>query len=390
MAVNEVRIQVDRKTFYRWGSQLRALRIAHTVPITVLPLSSSAGTTPFPSVQTPIRFRGLTFLSDIGRACSRPESMDDPARFFAILRYASAIDRFSRELRLDDSIGDMDPHKKKVLSDEFGCGMAFLVSRKVFGARLWLDFDSVATRDWVITAAPRSRRPDYLAIIRRNPSNSSDVMLLEAKGTQTSVSYCRSRQIPSGCAQLSKPIFQWYRPVNLLWRVVTGVALSYSASDRRTEIFVGDPEAGGPDAYEFTQPEQDVIVKSHYLRLAALTGDASLAFCLDQGGERSALDSPMQSMKLDGSDFKGSSLILQHESSMVRLFYGLRQETREELAAGRYDTLLTRIMSSDHPPLEGDADGDVIASVDADDLAVDMRFEGPEIARLDSDEEPEE
>jgi hypothetical protein len=81
----------------------------------------------------------------VGRACSRLERRDDPAKLFALLKYGTAMASGS-DLRLLDEQEDLDSHKKKVLSDEVGSGMALLVAEQTYGRTRWLDFETAQRR----------------------------------------------------------------------------------------------------------------------------------------------------------------------------------------------------------------------------------------------------
>lgn len=125
MAANSVELAVGSATFDRWYKAFGNLlvpRVASVHPVGTFPLSSS-----MPAV---LRFTGLRLLLQIGRACSRPEVVDDPSRLFGLLKYATSLSSgmgllvpsggSSRSLSLRSGIETLDSHKKAVMSDEFG------------------------------------------------------------------------------------------------------------------------------------------------------------------------------------------------------------------------------------------------------------------------------
>ena len=114
----DIRISVDRETGSRWLRAIQNLRRIYTVPV--------VATSAIPGLPTPpraIAVAGERLLLDIGRAASRPEATDDPARLFGVFRYASSISGAHSTLTLAADYHGLDTHKKKVLSDEFGCGI---------------------------------------------------------------------------------------------------------------------------------------------------------------------------------------------------------------------------------------------------------------------------
>jgi hypothetical protein len=84
MAAQSITLKVDAATFNRWASSLTVLRSRFRVPLR--PVSQL----PF-KLPRAIMFTGLELLRYLGLACSRLQSVDDPARLFGILRYATAL-----------------------------------------------------------------------------------------------------------------------------------------------------------------------------------------------------------------------------------------------------------------------------------------------------------
>ena len=150
-------IGVDKGTFLRWLNVFSDLQRVYEVPfrkVGSLPALSSLPPT--------LRFTGLDLLLDVGRACTRPEMVDDPERLFALFRYATKISTGDPNMRLTSQVSEMDTHKKKVLSDEFGCGFAFLAARRLLNTTMFLDTTTAVRGRWIGTASPKSRQPDYI------------------------------------------------------------------------------------------------------------------------------------------------------------------------------------------------------------------------------------
>ena len=175
----DITISVDNATFDQWTASLSVLQRSYLIPLVF--------TASIPGVASPpaaVDVTGERLLLDVGRACSRPEILDDPGRLFAVLRYASAVSDRYPVFTLTKPFWRLDTHKKKVLSDEFGCGAAFLLASELFGATTTIDLETAVANGWIATLAPKSRRPDYAV---RLPTGG--LVILEAKGTQSGPSY---------------------------------------------------------------------------------------------------------------------------------------------------------------------------------------------------------
>lgn len=220
--------------------------------VSLVPVGDCTALGPLPPA---VQFTGLELLFAIGRACSRPDVLDDPSRLFALFKYCNVIS-LADEFRLKRDVESVDSHKKKVLSDEFGCGMSFIVGSQCFGANFFLDFSTAVQRGWVATTAPKSRRPDYVT----KPSGvSGELTLLEAKGTQTSLQYSQQDQIPSGCNQLES--------VNLVdssysiqKRAVVGIALQGEDEPLATTCHVGDSVSKPGYTFTFSDDVDKCII----------------------------------------------------------------------------------------------------------------------------------
>src|SRR5437867_1273698 len=83
-------------------------------------------------------------------------------------------------LRRPRNRGAVAASRREPQTDEFGCGMAFVVASELFNATDFLDFETAVAQGFVNTRAPRSRRPDFLGFL--GPAR---VIILEAKGNQS-------------------------------------------------------------------------------------------------------------------------------------------------------------------------------------------------------------
>ena len=230
------------------------------------------------SLPTSVTLTGLELLLEIGLACARPSSFNDPALLFGLFRYATVLSANGTWLALDRNIRTLDRHKKGVLSDEFGCGMACMVARQFANVDNFLDLSDAIRLGWVRTNAPRSRQPDYVGVV----TGSTQLVVLEAKGSQGDRQYCRNKQVPSGCDQVSRvrPTAPGY---TLALRLVTSILLQREDQATRSSVFVGDPEEAAPYDYEFRDDVRQLCARHHFMRAAVLIGDEPLARALASG-----------------------------------------------------------------------------------------------------------
>jgi hypothetical protein len=274
-----------------------------------------------PGLAAQVQFNGLSLLLDIGVACTTPYHSGLHS-MFSILKYPSLISELPT-FRFRNGTAQIDTHKKKVVSDEFGCGAAFMVARSLFQKTQFLDFQTAVAVGLVQTNAPQSRQPDYLAW---GPQNSASIMLLEAKGTQTSLNYAAS-QIIDACDQLVQATV--IAPGYSQARVAVALALMRENSGNVTTIYVGDPDP--EPKYKVTPIGElvEVIRRSHYVRTALFTRDVELATYLKSGG----VDTPdrTERREVQGNTYFGSSLVMRSESSTLNVFVGLDARIRRAL-----------------------------------------------------------
>lgn len=267
-----------------------------------------------------LRFSGFDLLLDAGLACTRPEMVDDPERFFALFRYATKISTSHRNMKLTSEVSDMDTHKKKVLSDEFGCGFAFLVARRLLNTHIFLDTTTALRRGLVSTASPKSQQPDYIGW----DFTGNTVVVLEAKGTQ-SRGYCR-KQIAKGCDQIRSVSFR--KGLSVI-RVAVGVELKRENQRAKTTIFVGDPEEAEGLEYIFKVSPDEAIRRIHYARVAALIGDAEMLHELGKFLPKD--EGHLQELDFDQRTYVGSSFRFRHRDSLATLFVGIDEDVRSQV-----------------------------------------------------------
>jgi hypothetical protein len=189
-----IRIRIDKSTFDRLVQYWTSLPSTFTVPVEKVGNCSALGTIP-----QNITFNGLDLLLAIGQACSRPQLNFDPAQLFALFKYAGAIARTAGQLRLDDGLQKTDSHKLAVLSDEFGCGMSFLVARQLFGTTYFLDFETAVSNNWLQTTAKKRQRPDFVG---QAVGSGSNLVLLEAKAARVLTFIARTHRSQKGVSRL--------------------------------------------------------------------------------------------------------------------------------------------------------------------------------------------
>lgn len=328
MPVSSIRIGVDRATYIAWSRAMANLSRTFSVPVqTVGPVSA------LPPIPPTLSFTGVELLNDVGRACTRPDVSDDPERFFALFRYATKISRSVPNLRLASNGAIRDRHKAAVLSDEIGCGFAFLVASRLLGTSVFLDLHDAVARGLVSTSSPNSLMPDYIAL----PGPGGDTVVLEAKGTQ-SRRHCQTTQIPRGCDQVSSLNL----PGGGGLRVVIGVELRKDIHPTNTTVFVGDPEERRSFSYEFAGTPASVAVRQHYMRIAALIGDWPLR--REVGREREEAEAaPLATRVVGQREAVGSTFEIHSEGSITGFFVGIDLSAREELLAS--------LAKTDEPPV---------------------------------------
>jgi hypothetical protein len=271
-----------------------------------------------PGVGCPVLISGLSLLLDIGLSCTTPHH-DGMQSLFSLLKYPSLISQ-ANDFRFRTGTAQIDTHKKKVISDEFGCGAAFSIARNCFGKTHFLDFRTATEIGLVETAAPQSRQPDFLAW---SPQSPNSIMILEAKGTQTSLGYCSS-QVADSCEQLAQAnvVADGYTQT----RVGVGIALMREGAAHQTTIYVGDPEASKSYSYTLKGDVPTAIRRSHYLRVSLLIRDFELTGHLR--ADSPGYQARNELRRLGGKTFSGSSVSMVSPSSSMSLFVGLDSDIR--------------------------------------------------------------
>ena len=337
MSITSVKLLCGRSTLLRWIKIIRGLTVRYKVPV-----QGVGDLSALPQLPPDVAFSGLELLLDVGRACTRPEVSDDPERLFALFRYATKICADNENMRLSNVVYDMDTHKKKVLSDEFGCGFSFLISRHLLGTSVFLDTSTAIRRGWVQTESSRSKQPDYLSW----RTNNGVPVVLEAKGTQ-SKGYGK-KQIARGCDQVRAVVLP---RVSHAIRIVVGVELQRLDQEHETTVLVGDPESADRYEYAFRGSLVEIIARCHYFRVAALIGDTQLLAHL--GGHESEGEARLEEFEIGTRTYVGSALQFRHGDSSATFRIGIDQEVRGQLlASARYASLLERIQHADDSSVE--------------------------------------
>ena len=374
MAANSIAISLDKATFESWQTAFENLLVPRVV--SVIPVGDFEIASELP---TEVRFTGIRLLLQIGRACSRPEIMEDPSRLFALLKYATALSPGTpvlsgggiRDLSLAFEIETLDSHKKAVLSDEFGCGMAFEISGQALGTHFYLDVETALREKWIQTSSTRNQRPDYFALTLSGPV---PWVVLEAKGSQSGNGYSSRRQIPKGCQQLSRVALVNTGAAEPI-RVVVATSLSRHGSRHPTRVFVGDPEPNFPEPYVFSKDAVETVVRSHYRRISVLTGDTRLANSLMGVKARPAGDEDSLILeKIGGRKFAGSRVTFNNAESSIESFVGLDISIREALLDGHFRPISEGLRTLALPNSQDE--GDTPDSAKAGLIAVEMENDG--------------
>ncbi len=370
MALTALRLEVDSGTFARWSKALTGLSRSFSIPVELVG--------PIPGLSTPpssIQFSGLELLRWVGQACTRPHIHDDPERLFALLRYATRIRSKGGNPVLHEELRELDSHKKKVLSDELGCGFSFLVANRLLNARHFLDLKEAIGRYMVRTNAPKSRQPDYIA----RDGARTKLIVLEAKGTQSR--YYSRRQIQSGCGQVSTAKVAKLPKSTKILRVVIATGLQREDQRYHSRILVGDPEERKSSFdYEFQMPAESLIERSNLARLSYLVGDIYLGSLVDPLTQaREGTPVPLVRREIGDREFDGSILEVVYGNRRCGLFLGLDVDVRASIAK-----LLKLPHFPDSPSVgmefEGKARGESAHDVGRDGLAIEVWSEGQPLA----------
>lgn len=158
---------------------------------------------------------------------------------WAQLRYLYAVDRTKSELRLKKQFGELDPHQKTILSDDFGMGISTL---------FWLNNAGIASvvdghyfqkntalsigKRFGINKVGNSKTPDFIG-----RDYSGRWHILECKGTQTSIP-AQNTQIKKGKTQKSSIKF----PKSIRGETLVGsVLIAQSNSNFQSNLTFADP-----------------------------------------------------------------------------------------------------------------------------------------------------
>lgn len=344
MGILSITLDVDAETFARWSAATSNLRRTIYLPVVAVGTLDPG----LPPVPNGVNVTGADVLMDIGQACTRPERPEDPSALYAVLRYATALSQGTPGLTLDTATGWLDSHKKRVLSDEFGCGVALLVTSVIESRLRYADTETAILLQLLQTSQARSRCPDYFAI---DPGNPTIAYVIEAKGTQQGDTYCSGTQIPRGCQQVAA--VQLVPPGPQLLRVVVGTALQIESRGTHSKVFLGDPTEIEPEPYSFSRPLPQVIPLVHYLRVARLIGDeryeaALIRHHLVEGrgarwlhstavrGASVAAERPWEGprRRVGPHAYVGSQVVVNGPTETIGFFFGLREDVRDHLLEG--------------------------------------------------------
>ena len=180
------------------------------------------------------------------------------ASFWAFLRYFVAVDDTSTGLRLHEAVVDLDTHVKKVLSDDWGTGIAIE----------WLDsrfqYKQVAHGMSAMTELKALGAATFAGPKKQGPQKCPDFLcedsagmfhLVECKGNQKGPAASQG-QFERGREQKGNVLFTNEKLVSQ--RLVTGLAIAMPNSNWETTLSVTDPEPKEPQ-FTITAVEPAVI-----------------------------------------------------------------------------------------------------------------------------------
>lgn len=189
-------------------------------------------------------------LLSVGRL-SRPPTFTGmhPSDFWAWLRYFSAVSTRAR-LCLQSDWGNLDPHQKTILSDDWGVGFTTHIVERALSVESWADTGYVARflkpdlfksrRALQKGGQPKrgpAKSPDFIGFIRGGGH-----VVLECKGTQSSRA-ALERQVMAGVAQKRAIVFKGARRVEHL---CAGIFVPLETSNSHAQILITDPPPHEP------------------------------------------------------------------------------------------------------------------------------------------------
>jgi hypothetical protein len=172
------------------------------------------------------------------------------ASLWAVYRYFAAVDENVPELRLHESIEDIDTNPKKVLSDDWGTGVGVE----------WLDsqfqYQYVGHGRNTMLELERQGMTSYVGQKKRGPQKCPDFFcvdpagryhLIECKGNQSGPT-ATADQFKQGKLQKANIYFTNEQLVSQ--RIVTGLAIANPKSKWKTQLAVIDPPLDDSDEVE--------------------------------------------------------------------------------------------------------------------------------------------
>lgn len=156
-------------------------------------------------------------------------------------------------------------------------------------------------------------------------------MLLEAKGTQTSLTYGIS-QISDACDQLqaANVIASGYTQT----RLAVATALMREGTVDPTTVYVGDPDARKPYEYAIKEDAKQVIQDSHYSRISDLIGDLELSRRFETREPDGGKDRVHRVVL--GVETVGTTIRLGSVNRQVEIFVGISSSIRSELLRRKF------------------------------------------------------
>jgi hypothetical protein len=188
-----------------------------------------------------------------------------------------------------------------------------------------MDLHHALDQGIVTLALPRGQRPDYLARCL-----DETLVVIESKGSQGDPSYTRNQQIRRGCEQAAQVLATAFGG-SIKHRVVIGSSFALEDVGRSSKLYVGDPDVVSPKEIEPLVSGDAAIWMSHVARIAALSGDESLARAFTKAPTEEDGESTLDRRSSDGREYLGRQLVIEAQSGSATVFIGIEAGLRETL-----------------------------------------------------------
>src|SRR5262249_4127654 len=148
--------------------------------------------------------------------------------------------------------------------------------------------------------------------------NPQRVVLLEAKGTQSSETYS-VRQVVDGCDQLQALDVSGAWAAMPVVRVAVGLRLRRATQQGTASLIVSDPERAKRPRHRLAVPNLADVARVHYARIAALIGDYEELVRLLPERRRVVTGTVPEMHRFDDVEYVGSTLEVRGPRGRLRM-----------------------------------------------------------------------